>query len=316
MNRRSFVATSALLPIGAVKTAPKSPAVAQAAVRPWPVRGSVAFELESKSVGDTFAIGVWQPDAAIVKARGAAAADGFDLVYVLDGSWGLNVAASVARQQLVDFLRPGFRLPLLVGIDYPEGRPNARTRDYTMADDGSADHPSLRDILKFGSTPAVTLGGADRFLHFLETELDPLIRARYPVASRPAGILGHSYGGQFTAYAFLKQSRLFNRFWLGSPGLFTSKADWVGQLERVAVGQLVHDTRMFLSFGEVEAFGGAPFYEDMGRNFGRFSNWLARHPNPQLQYRAKLYPGHTHTSVMTGSMADALLFLYGSHFPG
>jgi predicted alpha/beta superfamily hydrolase len=142
-----------------------------------------------------------------------------------------------------------------------------------------------------------------------------LIRSRYRPKAGPAGIIGNSYGGSFTAHAFVKQSRLFNRYWLGSPGLFTSKSDWVGQLERVASGALRHDTKMFLSFGELEAWGAVPYYEDMGRSFGRLTNWLARHPNPQLQYRSKFYPGHTHTSVVAPAMNDALLYLYGPHFP-
>ncbi|MFN0179179.1 MAG: alpha/beta hydrolase [Gemmatimonadales bacterium] len=286
------------------------------ATGPWALRGSESFDLESKSVGDTFAIGVWQPDPAFLKMRGISASSGLDVLYVLDGSWALNVAASLCMLQMADLVRPGFPPLLVVGVDYPEGRPNARTRDYTPADDGSFEHSRLREIMRLGSTPELTPGGAQRFLAFLETELDPLIRSRYRPADRPAGIMGVSYGGSFVSHAFVSQSRLFNRYWLGSPGLFTSKADWVGQFERVASGSLVHDTKMFMSFGELEAWGAVPFYEDMGRNFGRLTDWLARHPNPKLQYRSKFYPGHTHTSVVAPAMNDALLYLYGSHFPG
>lgn len=282
---------------------------------PWPLRGSQSFDLRSKAVGDTFAIGVWQPDPTFLSRLGVSAAAGLDVLYLLDGAWALNLASSICMLQLADLIRPGFRPLLLVGVDYPAGRLNARTRDYTMPDDGSLGHPMLRDALKLGSIPEVTPGGADQFLAFLETELDPLIRARYQVADGPGGLFGVSYGGSLATYAFIRQSRLFNRYWLGSPGLFTSASDWPGQFEKVAGGPLVHDTRMFLSFGELEAWGGVPFYEDMGRNFGRITNGLARHPNPQLTARSKLYPGHTHTSIVAPAMNDALLTLYGSHQP-
>jgi predicted alpha/beta superfamily hydrolase len=281
------------------------------AKKPWPVRGSEAFELESKAVGDTMAVGVWQPDPAFLGARGVASGGPLDLVYVLDGSWALGVAATICNLQLVDLVRPGFPPLLLVGVDYPEGRPNARSRDYTMKD-------SVPKAMaaQLAASPSTAPGGADEFLNFLERELDPVIRSRYNVTSGPAGILGDSFGGTFTFHAFLRQSPLFSRYWLGSPGLFTTDTDYIGQVEKVVAGRLAHDTRMFLSFGELEATGGVALYEDMGRNFSRLVGVLEQRSNPRLTYRSKRYPGHTHTTVLAPAINDALLYLYGPHFPG
>ena len=279
--------------------------------RPWPVRGSEAFELESKEVGDTMAVGVWQPDPQFLAARGAATGGKLDVVYVLDGAWALGVAATICTLQLADLVRPGFPALLLVGVDYPEGRPNARSRDYTMKDSVPK---AIAQAL--AASPATAPGGADKFLAFLENELDPLIRSRYNTKPGPAGILGDSFGGTFTFHAFLKQSPLFNKYWLGSPGLFTTDTDYIGQVEKVVAGGLVSDTRMFLSFGELEASGGVEFYEDMGRNFARLVGVLDKARNPRLIHLSKRYPGHTHTTVLAPALNDALLYLYGPHFPG
>ena len=279
----------------------------------WTLRGSDAFEVDSRAVGDRFAVGVWQPDKQFLAALGRTPAGGeLQLVYVLDGSWALNVAASFCLLQLADLVKPGFPPLLLVGIDYPEGRVNSRSRDYTMAD-SVADHPILN---QYAADPRTRPGGADRFLEFLETELDPLIRSRYPVKGPTAGIVGDSFGGTFAFYAFLRQSRLFDRYWLGSPGLFTTGTDYLARLDEMLAGPLAHDTSMFLSFGELEATGGVPFYRDMGRNFLRLAEILARRAHPQLTYRAKLYPNHTHTTIVGPALNDALLYLYGPHFPG
>jgi predicted alpha/beta superfamily hydrolase len=278
----------------------------------WPVRGSEAFEVESKAVGDRFSIGVWRPDAAFSAMRGVTAEEP-QLVYVLDGSWALGVAAAFSMLQLVDLVRPGFPPLLLVGVDYAEGRANSRSRDYTMVDAVSSENPALSGIF---ADPLTRPGGADRFLEFLETELDPLIRSRYSVQGTTAGILGDSFGGTFTFYAFLKQSRLFDRYWLGSPGIFTTKTDYIAQLESVLAGKLAHQTKMFLSLGELEAFGGMDFYRDMGRNYFRLLEVLAKTGNAELTYRAKLYAGHTHTTIFGPALNDALLYLYGPHFPG
>lgn len=135
---------------------------------PWPVRGSEAFELVSKEVGDTMAVGVWQPDPQFLAARGLAANGKLDVVYVLDGSWALGIAAALCTLQLVDLVRPGFPPLLLVGVDYPEGRPNARSRDYTMKD-----YVPKAMTQALAANPATAPGGADRFLAFLEKGTGP-----------------------------------------------------------------------------------------------------------------------------------------------
>lgn len=281
-------------------------------VNRWPLRGSEAFEVESKAVGDRFSIGVWRPDA-LLALRGVPAPQELQLVYVLDGSWALGIAAAFSMLQLVDLVRPGFPPLLLVGVDYLEGQANSRSRDYTMEDAVSPDDRTLGSLF---ADPLTRPGGADRFLEFMETELDPLIRSRYSVKGNTAGILGDSFGGTFTFYAFLKQSRLFDRYWLGSPGIFSTRTDYIAQLESMLAGKLAHETRMFLSLGELEAFGGVDFYRDIGRNYFRLLDVLAKTSNAGLTYRAKLYPGHTHTTVLGPALNDALLYLYGPHFPG
>jgi len=278
----------------------------------WPLRHSQSFEIDSKAVGDRFAIGTWQPDPAFLAARNLKTDQPLQLVYVLDGGWGLAAAAAIALLQLADTVKPGFPPLLLVGIDYPEGRMGSRSRDYTMAD-AVPDDPMI-DAMK--ANPLTAPGGADRFLEFLETELDPLIRSRHPVQGKTAGIIGDSFGGTFTFYAFLKQSRLFDRYWLGSPGLFTTATDYVAKVEALLARPLVHDTRMFLSFGELEAAGGEAMYEDMGRQYARLVRALEQRAHPQLTHHAKTYAGHTHSTIVVPAMSDALLYLYGPHFPG
>jgi predicted alpha/beta superfamily hydrolase len=269
----------------------------------WGLPETDALEVLSDAVGDSFSIGVARPlplpmaDASIPPR----------LVYVLDGSFMLGLTAAVSWLQLADLIRPGFPRLLLVGIDYPQGAPNRRSCDFTMED---SVWPPMREALE--ALPGNTPGGADAFLRFLEDELDPLIRSRYEVQDGPAGILGDSFGGTFTFYAFLKQSRLFDRYWLGSPGIFTTDTDYVGAFAEALKGELAHDTRMYLSFGEEEANGPIDFYKDMGGKFRQTIQALEAHPNPRLTYRSRIYPGHTHTSVVAPAANDAILYLYGS----
>lgn len=275
---------------------------------PWPLRNSEAFEYQSRAVGDKMAVGVWaHPGSSALRAGGKGPP--LEVVYVLDGSFALAVAAAVCRLLAADLINPGFPPVLLVGVDYPDDKLNARTRDYTMTDSVPA---SLGKVLKT-TTPQTTPGGADKFLAFLEGELDPLIRARYNTTSNPAGIIGDSFGGTFTFYAFLRQSRFFDRYWLGSPGLFSTSTDYIAQFEACLREKRVHPTRMFLSMGSKEMSGGIDFYEDLGRNFNRLLSALRRNPSTDLTWSSRIYDGYTHTSVFTPSLNDALIYLYGKN---
>lgn len=313
MKRRELVGTAAAIAGGIATLAPTlamaatdDPLVKQDS--PWPLRGSESFEIASKAVGDTFAVGVWQPDTRFLAmtGRSAEADQPMDVVYVLDGGWALGMASAICTLQLVDLIKPGFPRLLLVGVDYPVGAINSRSRDYTMVD--SAPKAMAEGL---AASPKTATGGADNFLRFLEEELDPLIRSRYNTTGKPAGILGDSFGGTFTFYAFLKQSKLFDRYWLGSPGIFTTETDYIAQFRERLAGPLVHDTKMFLSLGSMEANGGIDFYEDMGRSFNSTVSALKTKPNVKLTWQHKLYPGLTHTSVLAPALNDALLYLYG-----
>jgi predicted alpha/beta superfamily hydrolase len=274
--------------------------------QPWPLRGTDAFEYRSRAVGDTMAIGVWSPPKTLPAIAPLGENPPLDVVYVLDGSFALNITAAICMLQYADLINPGFAPVLLVGVDYPIGQRNARSRDYTMADSVPS---AMRQELS--AAPQTTPGGADKFLAFLEEELDPFIRSRYNTTRKPAGILGTSFGGTFTFYAFLKQSRLFDRFWLGSPGILTTDTDYVARFATLLKGKLAHPTRMFLSAGSRELNGGVELYEDLGRNYNRLVSVLNRTTNDRLDWSSRIYEGRTHTSVFAPALNDALLYLFG-----
>ena len=269
---------------------------------PWPVRDTESFAFHSKHVGDTLAVGVWQPPEPFMQMRQIEGMP-MDVVYVLDASALLGVALATAQLQLIDQDKPGFPPLLLVGIDYLVDKPNARTRDYTHSDLAVQQEPGELP-------PEQTIGGADAFLRFLEDELDPMIRSKYNVTDKPAGILGTSYGGTFTFHAFRRQSKLFDKYFLGSPGLFTTGVDYIGEVAKLLEGKLVQDTRMYLSFGELEMTGA---YQDMGSNYNRLVGTLTKANNPQLEFDSKIYPDHSHTSIVVPANNDAMLYLYGHH---
>lgn len=269
---------------------------------PWPVRATESFEYESNSVGDRLAIGVWSPPEAVFALYDNKRPP-LDVVYVLDGWFALGMASAICALQYADLIHPGFAPVLLVGVDYPEGAINARSRDYTMA---NAVPAAMEEALS--TVPQMKPGSADRFLDFLENELDPFIRSNYHTSDKPAAILGDSFGGTFTFYAFLKQSKIFDRYWLGSPGIFSTSADYIGQVEERLKQPLVHPTKMFLSIGSLEIDGGNEVYEDLGRSYNRLTKALEK-SGDDLSWKSRIYDGYTHTSVFAPALNDALIHL-------
>ncbi|MEM6486394.1 MAG: alpha/beta hydrolase-fold protein [Pseudomonadota bacterium] len=310
MNRRKFVSSLSLLALNSAYSLPSALA-AQLEVEtlgsPW-LKNIDHYAIRSHEVGDAIAVGVKRSPVWLTEALQIPEDQPLDLVYVLDGGGVLGLVSAIADAQLVSGLKPGFPPLLLVGLDYPEGRPNARTRDYT--------HNDLAVPLSAEKQPPEeTIGGADNFLRFLENELDPMLRSRYNISDRPAGLLGDSYGGTFAFHALRRQSKIFDRFFLGSPGLFNTKVNYLDQFEELLQGELVNDTKLYLSFGSLEMNGGLKTYEEMGTNFNKLVSILRRSSNRQLSFRSKVYNDHTHVTVVAPAFNDALLYLYGPHQP-
>ena len=217
MQRRHFLSGAATLAAatsipGAIDARAADVPNVTASNGPWPLRGSESFVIDSEAVGDRLAVGVSEPDAQMLELLGRTAElPPPDLVYVLDGSWALAIAAFIARLQLVDLVKPGFPPLVMVGVDYPEDQPNARTRDYT--------HTDLATPLQAGELPPE------------------------------------------------------------------------------------------------QTIGGVSFYEDMGRNYNSLVSVLNSTPNDRPTFASKMYPGHTHTTILAPAINDALLYLYGPHLP-
>src|SRR5688572_5112280 len=113
LGRRDFLASG--VGLAAALRAPKmnaGPACAEDSAgfkntgQPWPLRNTDAFEYRSKSVGDAMAIGVWSPPETLPAIAPLGANPPLELVYVLDGSFALNIAAAICMLQYSDLIDP------------------------------------------------------------------------------------------------------------------------------------------------------------------------------------------------------------------
>ena len=114
----------------------------------------------------------------------------FDVLFILDEGNTKNISF-IQRYLQGEFVPP----MILVGINNID-----RNRDFL---------PTLSKTIK-------TSGGAGSFLSFLENELIPFFNKKYP-SSGDISLFGHSFGGVFATYAFLKKPSVFSNYLIVDP---------------------------------------------------------------------------------------------------
>ena len=267
------------------------------------------FTIKSESVGDTYRIQVALPMAylQIPEAR-------FRVAYVTDADSSFGTAAEIGFLADTDFLRLTTEPTILVGVGYedPVTWPHKRTRDLSPRD--SIDEEFLKFTEQLLGLPTET-GGAEAFLSFLETELHPEITKRYRVSGQTATLMSNSQGGVFGFYAFLKESELFDRYWIGSPAIFGRGTYLVDQLTARLDKGFDRPTRVYMSLGALErtlslnGFMPMEMHQLSADSFTAIDEQLGTVNDPNFDYQAKEFEGETHNSVVTLAMSRAYRFL-------
>jgi|GEM_PF-501155 len=272
--------------------------------------GSVErFLFASRAVGERYRIQVRLPMTYTI-----APDTRFPVVYITDADASFGTASEIAFLAETDFLDRSTAPAILVGIGYedPASWPYKRTRD--LSPENSIDRLFLDFTEKVLDRPAET-GGAAAFLAFLEEELHPEIVRRYRVAGDTAGLMTNSQGGVFGFFAFLQNSRLFDRYWIGSPAIFGRGTYLVGALAQRIEAGFDRPTRIYMSLGALErtlSLNGAmpmEMHQLSARSFSAIDAQLAAVDDPNLTYKAEEFAGETHNSVVIPAMSRAYRFL-------
>ncbi|MEI2418035.1 alpha/beta hydrolase-fold protein [Orrella sp. JC864] len=171
---------------------------------------------------------------AILHPAGPAPAQGWPVLYLLDGTAALQALPMQAHDGLV---------VVALGYDAP-GRFDVRSRawDYTPLP------PGAPGPLPDPRAPARRNGGADAFLAFLQT-LHRGLAAELPLDARRRTLYGHSYGGLFVLHALLAQPHSYDRYVAASPSLWWH-APFMAERARTAPAGLAAASLTVLVGGE------------------------------------------------------------------
>jgi predicted alpha/beta superfamily hydrolase len=131
-------------------------------------------------------------------------------------------------------------------------------------------------------------GPADRFLSFISDELIPRMAAEYPIGGYHI-LAGHSNGGMFALYAFIRRPDLFQANLALSPSWGLDDR-FVSALDRALAQPTAAPRFVFLSAGGDEE-------SDIAEGSLRYAMTFEGSPDANVEFHYQVFPGETHGSV-------------------
>jgi uncharacterized protein len=224
----------------------------------------------------------------------------YPVMYVLDGEEYFNSAAG-----LVHFMgEANSQIPPMIVVAVLN---TDRARDLTPI--ASNIDISGKENSVFGAT-----GGADRFLHFLRSELMPRIEADYRTAPHRT-IVGHSLGGLTVLHSLLTQPGVYrghiaidSSLWWGDQ--FMAKRVHENTLEVPGLG-----ARVFMALADHRTTGEYEGSKMIISNM-RFAELLQDKKAPNLHVTLQRFSGEDHGSVPLPALYSGLLHVFDAYKVG
>lgn len=206
----------------------------------------------------------------------------YPVVYVMDSQWDFPLVKCIYGEQYYDGFIPEI---IVVGVTWGGGKV-LRTRDYTTP-------------LSSGQLPDV--GGADKFLDFMNTELFPFIESNYRAESDNRTLMGCSLGGLFTLYTLFTHTDMFTGYAAASPALSWDNGILTKHEEAFSKKQLSKPVRVYMTVGDVE--GGRPYFE-------KFAETMKSRNYNSVRLHSKVLENTGHSGTKSETYSRGLQYVF------
>ncbi|PZD96329.1 alpha/beta hydrolase [Paenibacillus sambharensis] len=228
-----------------------------------------------------------------------ASAEGYPVIYVLDGHQYFTITHDVVRLQSRNSAKTFISPSIVVGIclsGEDSSMSKQRFYDFTPAAD-QYKYPERLQNRELGKH-----GGAERFLEFLTQELQPEIVGRYPVNRSRQTLFGHSLGGLFTLYTLLAKPDSFQYYLAFSPSIWWNEQDIYRYMNNPGASVSRHSRipGIFLTVGGEEGF--------MVDDARQFAERLRSSPLVPDRFDYYVAADENHASVVPAVMSRAIRF--------
>jgi predicted alpha/beta superfamily hydrolase len=185
------------------------------------------IEFESSFLNETRKLNIYLPSDFDSPKK-------YSVIYLLDGSIDEDFIHVVG---LLQFFNMTFQMPpsIVVGIANVD-----RKRDFTFA---TKDTSLQREF--------PTAGQSDKFISFIEYELQPYIANEFPIGPEKM-LIGQSLGGLLASEILLTRPHLFTTYFITSPSLWWDNESLLKNCDKYLSIEFSHTPDVYLSVGRDE----------------------------------------------------------------
>lgn len=250
----------------------------------------VIDEIQSSELGEKRILNIYLPEG-----YNAADTVKYPVVYLLDGSADEDFIHIVGLYQFNNFSWIN-RVPksIIVGIANVD-----RKRDFT--------YPTTieEDRKKWPTT-----GHSDKFILFIEKELQPYIEKKYKTTAAKT-IIGQSLGGLLATEILLKKPNLFSKYIIISPSIWWDNGSLLNQISPMLQDNFMQKTGIYIGVGkEGLAPTAIPHVMEVDANLlvEKIKNTKSKNVRVYFDY----LPQEDHATITHQAVFNALRLLYPS----
>lgn len=217
----------------------------------------------------------------------------YPVIYLLDGSADEDFIHVVGLVQFYSFAWVN-QVPkaIVVGIATVD-----RRRDFTFPSQSKEDKDA-----------APTSGQSEKFISFIEKELQPYIDGHYRSNANKT-LIGQSLGGLLASEILLKKPDLFNNYLIVSPSLWWDNASLLHYESSIFQDGYAPATSIYIAVGkEGLTPGKIPRVMEVDANL--LADQLKASPNKNVKVYFDYLPDKNHATIMHQAVANGLEFLF------
>lgn len=216
----------------------------------------------------------------------------YPVIYLLDGSADEDFIHIAGLVQFYNFEWVN-QLPksILVGIANVD-----RQRDFTFPSEHKA------------TIPTPTAGHSDKFISFIEKELQPFIESKYH-GNTDRTIIGQSLGGLLATEVLLKKPSLFSKYIIISPSLWWDNGSLLTQNSAILTESFAKQTDIYIAVGK-EGLTPTEIPRVMEVDANLLADKLRGTKSKNVNVFFDYLPLENHATIMHQAIMNAFKFLY------
>lgn len=247
-------------------------------------------EIQSKTLNEKRILNIYLPEGYQEKDT-----INYPVIYLLDGSADEDFIHITGLVQYNSFEWVNrVRKSIVVGIATVD-----RRRDFTFPTNIESDKKTYP-----------TTGHSDKFINFIETELQPFIEKKYKTNTTKT-IIGQSLGGLLATEILLKKPTLFNKYIIISPSLWWDNGSLLNQNSKLLTDTFRQKTEVYIGVGKE---GPTPtkipriMEDDAKLLFEKIKSAKSKTIKTFFDY----LPEENHATIMHQAVLDAFKLMSGS----